>query len=72
MAYSPILVEMDKNYTVSFWAKAEEPRPLTVQLKATDNSIGGWGATEFQLTTEWAEYNYQSEVLIDDVKLEIL
>jgi hypothetical protein len=72
VAYSPILVDMDKNYTVSFWAKAEEPRPLTVQLKATDNSVGGWGATEFQLTTEWAEYNYQSEVLIDDVKLEIL
>ncbi|MHC4537370.1 MAG: LamG domain-containing protein, partial [Planctomycetota bacterium] len=68
----PILVELDKNYIISFWAKAEEPRPLTVQLKATDNSVGGWGATEFQLTTEWAEYNYQSEVLIDNVKLEIL
>jgi hypothetical protein len=72
VAYSPILVELDKNYTISFWAKAEEPRPLTAQLKATDNSIGAWGATEFQLTTEWAEYNYQSEVLIDNVKLEIL
>jgi len=72
VAYSPILVELDKNYIISFWAKAEEPRPLTVQLKATDNSVGGWGATEFQLTTEWAEYNYLSEVLIDDVKLEIL
>ena len=72
VAYSPILVELDKNYIISFWAKAEEPRPVTAQLKATDNSIGAWGATEFQLTTEWAEYNYQSEVLIDDVKLEIL
>jgi len=72
VAYSPILVELDKNYTISFWAKAEEPRPLTVQLKATDNSVGGWGATEFQLTTEWAQYSYLSEVQIDDVKLEIL
>jgi hypothetical protein len=72
VAYSPILVELDKNYIISFWAKAEEPRPVTAQLKATDNSIGAWGATEFQLTTEWAKYNYQSEVLIDDVKLEIL
>ena len=43
VAYSPILVELDKNYTISFWAKAEEPRPLTVQLKATDNSINAWG-----------------------------
>ncbi|MGB2863843.1 MAG: carbohydrate binding domain-containing protein [Sedimentisphaerales bacterium] len=68
----PIYVDIDKDYTISFWAKAEEPRPLTVQLKATDNSINAWGATDFELTTEWAEYHYTSEVLIDDVKLEIL
>ena len=70
--YLPMMVDMDKNYTVSFWAKAQEPRPLTVQLKATDNSINAWGATTFDLTTEWAEYSYTSEVLIDNVKLEIL
>jgi hypothetical protein len=70
--YLPILVDMDKDYDVSFWAKAEAPRPLTVQLKAADNSINAWGATDFQLTTDWAEYHYTSEVLIDDVKLEIL
>ena len=68
----PIYVDIDKDYTVSFWAKAEEARPLTVQLKATDNSINAWGATDFELTTEWAEYHYASEVLIDNVKLEIL
>ncbi|HCO95925.1 MAG TPA: hypothetical protein DIU00_18640 [Phycisphaerales bacterium] len=68
----PIFVDIDKDYTISFWAKAAEPRPLTVQLKATDNSINAWGATDFDLTTEWAEYHYASEVLIDDVKLEIL
>jgi len=68
----PILVDVSKDYTISFWAKAQEPRPLTVQLKATDNSINAWGATDFELTTEWAEYHYASEVQIDDVKLEIL
>jgi len=68
----PIYVNVDKDYTVSFWAKAEEARPLTVQLKATDNSIAAWGATDFDLTTEWAEYHYTSNVLIDNVKLEIL
>jgi hypothetical protein len=72
VAYSPILVELDKNYVISFWARAEEPRPVIAQLKATDNSIGAWGATEFQLTTDWAQYSYLSEVQIDDVKLEIL
>jgi hypothetical protein len=67
----PIYVDIDKDYTISFWAKAEEPRPLTLALKATDNSIAAWGATDFDLTTEWAEYHYATEVQIDDVKLEI-
>ena len=70
--FLPITVEMDKDYTISFWAKAEEPRQLTVQLKAEDNSISAWGATDFDLTTEWAEYHYASNVMIDVVKLEIL
>ena len=68
----PIMVDMEKSYTVSFWAKAEAPRPLTVQIKATDNSINAWGATTFDLTTGWAEYSFTSNVLIDNVKLEIL
>ncbi len=64
--------DLDKNYTASFWAKAEAPRPLTVQMKASDNSVDAWGATDFDLTTEWAEYTYTSEVLHHDVKLEFL
>jgi len=64
--------DLNKNYTASFWAKAEEPRPLTVQMKAADNSVDAWGATDFELTTEWNEYHYTSEVLHADVKLEIL
>jgi len=67
----PIFVDVDKDYTVSFWAKAQEPRPLTLALKAEDNSIAAWGDTDFDLTTEWAEYHYASNVLIDVVKLEI-
>jgi len=64
--------DLNKQYTASFWAKAEEPRPLTVQMKAQDNSVDAWGATDFELTTEWAEYHYTSDVLHTDVKLEIL
>ncbi len=64
--------DLDKNYTANFWAKAEAPRPLTVQMKASDNSVDAWGATDFDLTTEWAEYTYTSEVLHHDVKLEFL
>ncbi|MBW7988825.1 MAG: hypothetical protein FVQ84_02215 [Planctomycetes bacterium] len=64
--------DLNSDYTASFWAKAEEPRPLTVQMKASDNSVAAWGATDFELTTEWAEYYYTSNVLHEDVKLEIL
>jgi hypothetical protein len=63
---------LDKNYTAGFWAKAVAPRPLTVQMKASDNSVSEWGATDFELTTEWTEYTYTSEVLHTDVKLEFL
>jgi hypothetical protein len=68
----PIPVDMDKIYTTSFWAKAVEPRPLTVQMKAADNSVAEWSSTTFELTTEWAEYSFTSEVLIESIKLEIL
>ncbi len=72
VVYLSFPADLNKNYTASFWAKAEEPRPLTVQMKAADNSVDGWGATDFELTTEWAEYTYTSEVLHTDVKLEFL
>ena len=64
--------DLTKNYTASFWAKAEEPRPLTVQMKASDNSVDAWGVTTFDLTTDWAEYSCTSEVLHTDVKIEFL
>jgi hypothetical protein len=41
-------------------------------MKASDNSVDAWGATDFELTTDWAEYSYTSEVLHIDVKLEFL
>ncbi len=71
VVYSTLSLDMDKNYTVSFWAKAEEPRSLTVAMKALDNSVNAWGATDFDLTTEWAEYTYTTNVLHPDVKMEI-
>jgi hypothetical protein len=69
--YLSFPADVDKNYTTNFWAKAEAPRPLTVQMKCADNTIDAWGATDFDLTTDWAEYSYTSEVLIDNIKLEI-
>jgi hypothetical protein len=64
--------DLSKNYTATFWAKADAERPLTVQMKASDNSVNAWNATGFDLTTDWAEYSYTSEVLHTDVKLEFL
>jgi hypothetical protein len=69
VANSPIPLEVGTNYTASFWAKAEEPRPLGAKMKATDNSID-WGWTDFELTSEWAEYTFTSEALNVEGKLE--
>jgi hypothetical protein len=69
VAYSPIPLEVGTSYTASFWAKAEEPRPLGAKMKATDNSID-WGWTDFELTSEWAEYAFTSEAINAEGKLE--
>jgi len=66
--YSFFHTEFSKKYTVSFWTKAAEPRPFAAQLKAADNSVS-WGQTDFQLTTEWAEYSFTAEALNTEAKL---
>ncbi|MHC4310347.1 MAG: carbohydrate binding domain-containing protein [Planctomycetota bacterium] len=68
--YSPIACEVGTNYTASVWVMAEEPRPFWIQFKATDNSTS-WGQTEFELTTEWAEYAITSEAQSDEMKIEL-
>jgi hypothetical protein len=62
-------METGVDFTASFWAKAEEPRPLGAQFKAADNSVS-WGYTDFDLTTEWAEYYMTSAAGSDEGKLE--
>ena len=69
--YMPIPVDVGASYTASFWAKAAEPRPLGVQFKATDNTLS-WGYTDFQLTTEWAEYSLTADALNGEAKLEFM
>jgi hypothetical protein len=66
----PMPVKAGTRYTASFWVKAEKPRPLTVQMKATDNTSGTWGLTPFDLTTEWAEYHFTTAPQYREIKLE--
>jgi hypothetical protein len=65
----PIPTEVGAGYTASFKAKAAEARPLGVQFKSTDNTVQ-WGYTDFQLTTDWAEYSLTSDALNAETKLE--
>ena len=65
----PIPTEVGAGYTASFKAKAAEARPLGVQFKSTDNTVQ-WGYTDFQLTTEWAEYSLTADALNAETKLE--
>jgi hypothetical protein len=62
-------VKMGDTNTVSFWAKAEQGRPLGVQMKATDNSIS-FAYNDFTLSTEWAEYHFSADAQASPIKVE--
>jgi len=62
-------LKLGTDFTATFWAKAEEPRPFGAQFKAADNSVS-WGYADFELTTEWAEYTFTSQAQSDEGKLE--
>ena len=64
-----VSLNVGTTYTYSFWAKAEAERPLAAQMKAADNSVS-WGYADFQLTTEWAQYEMTSTAESDEGKLE--
>ncbi len=66
----PITLDMGETYTASFWARAEEPRPITTKVKANDNSVD-FALTDFQITTDWIEYTKTFEAGATDVKFEI-
>ncbi|NIO31344.1 MAG: hypothetical protein GTN75_06045 [Gemmatimonadetes bacterium] len=69
VANSPLPMTVGKDYTASFWVKAEAPRALSTKMKATDNSVD-WGLTDFQVTTEWAEYHWTSKAVNAEAKIE--
>ncbi len=62
-------LKLGTDFTATFWAKAEEPRPFGAQFKAADNSVS-WGYADFELTTEWAEYTFTAQAGSDEGKLE--
>ena len=68
--YQPIPQKVGTKYTASFWAKAQAPRPLGAEM-GTIGASGKWGDTDFQLTTDWAEYKFTSASQNATAKLEI-
>ena len=68
--YYPVPLDVGELYTVSFWAKAEEERVITAQMKDVDNA-GSFGATDFTITTDWNEYTFTAEAGWPSIKLEI-
>lgn len=49
VAYSTLSMDMSKDYTVSFWAKAAEPRSLTVAMKAANDSVNALGGDRLRV-----------------------
>jgi dipeptidyl aminopeptidase/acylaminoacyl peptidase len=69
--YCTIPLKVGTTYTTSFWTKAQAPRSLAVKMKAEDNSVT-WGYTDFQITTDWAEYKFTAAGQNASAKLEFL
>jgi carbohydrate binding protein with CBM4/9 domain len=70
VVYSPLSLEIDTEYTLSFWAMAEEPRPLGITPKASDNSVSA-GGTNIELTAEWTEYTVTFDAPATVLKLDV-
>jgi len=69
--YCTIPLKVGTKYTTSFWTKGQVPRSLAVIMKAEDNSVT-WGNTDFQITTDWAEYKFTAASQNAKAKLEFL
>ncbi len=67
--YWPIGQKAGTKYTISFWAKAQAPRSLGFRMKAVGSSITQ-GCTDFQITTDWAEYRFAAAAQSSEAKLE--
>ena len=70
LLYLPVATTNGTAYTASFWAKAEEGRPLGAQFKATDNTAS-WGYADFTLTDQWAEYSLTAPAESVELKVEL-
>ena len=68
--YQPIETgfEVGETYTLSFWAIAEEQRPLAAMFRQSAGD--SWGLNNFQLTTEWAEYSLSAAIPQAEGKIE--
>jgi hypothetical protein len=68
--YYPVAQDLGEDYTATFWAKAQEPRPISAKIKAVDNSVDVV-VKDFELTTEWQEYWFTYEASAASIKYEI-
>ena len=49
-------MEKDKNYTLSFWARAEEFRPVIVYVEQAADPWDEYGRKQVEVNEEWKEY----------------
>lgn len=68
--YYPVALDIGDPYTVSFWARAEEERTISVHMKDVGNA-GSFGLTAFTITPDWSEYYFTADAEQGSIKLEI-
>ena len=68
-----VSMQKDKEYTVIFWARAEEPREVLINIQMQhdpwDNHLQGLPRPAITLTgAEWVEYHYTFTATVDVVR----
>ncbi|NQV35440.1 MAG: carbohydrate binding domain-containing protein [Phycisphaeraceae bacterium] len=66
-----IAMEVGETYTLSFWAKAQSARDMSVLMKGQNNDGPEWCNINAELTTEWTEYHVSGECTQANAKLDM-
>lgn len=72
-SYSPVFVNASRDYTLSFWAKAEQTRSITAWVQEDEDPWSSWlYFGSFSLTDEWQKFQISSSSTGNDPQARLI
>lgn len=66
-SYEPLALTLGQDYTLTFWARADKARPLSMWAQQNHEPWQGWlDFGQVQLTTEWQQYTISTSAAGSD------